>query len=255
MSQEYFSNCYYIYRHIRKDKNVPFYIGMGKADLNANTYLKMYQRGHNFLKRNNYWTKVYKKTEIKVEILLENLTKEQAINKEIEFINLYGRKNLKKGTLTNLTDGGEGTVNKDLKTRLKISKANKGIKRSEETKNKLKEIRKNQVRFPCSEITKTKIANANKGNKNGMYGKHGQDNPKSKTVYQVTYEGKIIKKWVNAREAAAGLNLNYKLISAHARKKWSNSKNKSKHSFTWRFEKDVSIEELSKYETNLQIHL
>ena len=43
--------------------------------------------------------------------MLEDLNKEEAIKKEIEFIKLYGRINLKTGVLANLTDGGEGSQN------------------------------------------------------------------------------------------------------------------------------------------------
>lgn len=42
----------YVYRHIRLDKNQPFYIGIG-VDEGGN-----YKRAYNFIKRNNYWKNV-----------------------------------------------------------------------------------------------------------------------------------------------------------------------------------------------------
>jgi hypothetical protein len=90
-----------VYRHIRLDKNEPFYIGIGKTDRRAFS-----RRG-----RNSFWKNIVSKTDYKVEILFENLTQEEACEKEKEFIQLYGRKDLGLGTLVNLTNGGEGTVN------------------------------------------------------------------------------------------------------------------------------------------------
>lgn len=39
----------YVYRHIRLDKNEPFYIGIG-SDIN-------YQRAYNYQRRTKYWKK------------------------------------------------------------------------------------------------------------------------------------------------------------------------------------------------------
>ena len=90
----------YVYRHIRKDKNEVFYIGIGCS---AN-----YKRAFQTHKRNPFWERTASLTEFEVEILFDNLTWEEACEKEKEFIALYGRRDLGKGTLVNLTDGGDG---------------------------------------------------------------------------------------------------------------------------------------------------
>lgn len=90
----------YLYRHIRLDNNEPFYIGIGTDS--------QYKRSNNFYNRSNHWKNITNKTQYEVEILLDDLTWEEACIKEIEFIALYGRKDLNKGPLVNLTDGGEG---------------------------------------------------------------------------------------------------------------------------------------------------
>ena len=110
-------NNWYVYRHIRLDKNIPFYIGIG----NKKFFYRAFE--FDFKKRNKIWSNIYKKTNIKVEIVFDNLSKEEAKIKEQEFIKLYGRLDLKTGTLCNLTDGGDGIWN---------------CKRSEETKLKLR---------------------------------------------------------------------------------------------------------------------
>lgn len=93
----------YVYRHIRLDKNQPFYIGIGSDK----SYKRAYENKPD--RRNNIWNKIFNKTSIDVEIILDDLTWEDACKKEIEFISLYGRMNNGTGILCNLTDGGEGT--------------------------------------------------------------------------------------------------------------------------------------------------
>ena len=92
----------YLYRHIRLDKNEPFYIGIGSDDY--------YKRAHDIKSRNRHWKFVINKTAYEVDILMDGLTWEQACEKEIEFIKLYGRKDLNEGILVNMTDGGDGVL-------------------------------------------------------------------------------------------------------------------------------------------------
>lgn len=99
---------YYLYRHIRLDKNEVFYVGIGtKALINKIKFKDEYHRAFNKSKRSNFWKKIVAKTEYRVEILMESDSREFIEKKEKEFINLYGRLNTKSGTLCNLTDGGE----------------------------------------------------------------------------------------------------------------------------------------------------
>jgi hypothetical protein len=98
-------NNWYVYKHIRLDKNEPFYIGIGNK--------KNFGRAYEFVKdkRNIIWWKIFSKTEIAVEIIYQGLTKEDASLKEQELIKLYGRKDINKGSLCNMTDGGDGIWN------------------------------------------------------------------------------------------------------------------------------------------------
>jgi len=149
-------NNWYVYIHIRKDKNEVFYVGIGNK--------KNYGRAFEFRKdkRNQIWWKVYCKTEIDVKIIHDNLSKIESSNKETDLIKKYGRKDLSEGTLTNMTDGGDGIWNcimsentkekmrqsklgdknpnfgksPSKETTLKRSKSLTGQKRSEETKKK-----------------------------------------------------------------------------------------------------------------------
>lgn len=91
------SNNIQLYRHVRLDKNEVFYVGIGKGD-----------RPWAKRTRNRYWHAVANETEYRVDILFDDLTWEQACEKEREFIALYGRLDLGTGTLVNQTDGGMG---------------------------------------------------------------------------------------------------------------------------------------------------
>lgn len=93
----------YLYRHIRLDTNEPFYIGISKSNSD-------YKRANSKLQRSDFWKNITSITEYEVEILLESDDYEFIKQKEIEFIKLYGRRDLNLGTLTNLTDGGEGNL-------------------------------------------------------------------------------------------------------------------------------------------------
>jgi hypothetical protein len=94
----------YVYRHIRLDKNEPFYIGIGSD--------KTYKRANARYKgdRNEIWYKIVAKTKFEVEIIFDNVDWGFACEKEKEFIALYGKKCNGTGILANLTDGGEGVV-------------------------------------------------------------------------------------------------------------------------------------------------
>ena len=199
-----------VYRHIRLDKNVPFYIGIGTRESRA--YDKW---------RNKYWRNIVAKTPYEVEILFFDLSREQAEQKEREFIALYGRLDLKTGTLANLTNGGDEGG----------GQANKGRKHTEETKAKLKgriapskspEVRKKlSERFkgrPISEEQKKKISNTLKGRSNGPWKQSQREKnlefwlKQYKPINQYDLNGNFIKTWDNRIEASIELNIKKEFI-------------------------------------------
>jgi len=99
---------YYLYRHIRKDTGMPFYIGIGqKEGVNRCRITSEYRRAFVHFTRNPLWKNIYKKTEIEVEILLESDNKAFIQSKEVEFVSLYGRQDNGTGILSNMTNGGD----------------------------------------------------------------------------------------------------------------------------------------------------
>lgn len=130
---------HYLYQNIREDTGKVFYVGIGSKKENYyNTYKKEYSRAYVKTKsgRSKFWHRVVSKTNYKVEILMESDDYEVVKQLEVSLIALYGRKNLGKGELVNLTDGGEDSKNivVSKETGLKISEANKGRIPSKETK-------------------------------------------------------------------------------------------------------------------------
>ena len=142
---------YCVYRHIRKDTNQVFYVGLG-----------LKQRPRRVSGRNEIWNRIINKTEWFYEIIINELTLEEAQQKEIEFIKLYGRINTKTGTLANMTDGGEGCfgIKMSDESKEKIRKKALGRKATDETRKKISESQKGRI---ISEETRLKRSKSLKG--------------------------------------------------------------------------------------------
>jgi hypothetical protein len=217
----------YLYRHIRIDKNVPFYIGIGSDE--------KFIRAYNKHRRNQKWFNIVAKTDYKVQIVLMDISLDEAKEKEIEFIKLYGRSDKGEGTLCNLTDGGEGNPGRIVsdEVREKQSIRLKGIKMSEEFKQKRREYMTGR-KMPLVGIEKTRqwlIANhpmrgkkmsdqARKniseghkglmvGERNPNWGKFGSASPLAKKVMCT----KTNRVWGSVKEAAKELGIAYSTIT------------------------------------------
>lgn len=207
------SGKYYLYRHIRLDKNEPFYIGIGTKNNPDGRGKSIYERSYSKV-RNKIWKDITSKTDYEVEILLESDNYDFIEAKEIEFIAIYGRINNHTGILSNLTNGGlgnYGTIASDHKrnrmkalmkgkepwnkgipcskeVKLQISQSLIGNKLSVETINKRTKTRKNKAKeqgFYISDIHKERIGKAN-----------------SKPVFQFSIENKFIEEFPSRHIAA-----------------------------------------------------
>ena len=64
---------YYLYRHIRLDKNEVFYIGIGtKHPSIKHKFETIYERAYVKSGRNRIWKRIVAKTDYEIEILLES---------------------------------------------------------------------------------------------------------------------------------------------------------------------------------------
>lgn len=105
-----------VYQHIRIDTGEVFYIGIGKS----------VKRAYSKQQRSKPWKDLIKNHSYIVEILAENLTWQQACEKEKRLIKDYGRRDLGLGYLVNMTDGGDGVENLPAETLKLIGSKIKG---------------------------------------------------------------------------------------------------------------------------------
>lgn len=178
---------YYLYRHIRNDLNTPFYIGIGTKRIN-NEYVRAFTNS----RRNKLWKSIVNKTTYTVDILLETDDYKFLLQKEKEFIKLYGRRDLRLGCLANMTDGGEGVTNKIVteEVRQKIAKGQLGLTHSLERRKKIS-IRNmgNSYRLgkQFSEKSRRKMSVSNKA---------------KRKVKQLTLQGELIRVYDSIKSTA-----------------------------------------------------
>jgi hypothetical protein len=176
----------YVYRHIRLDKNEPFYIGVGTG----RNYKRAKGKGNT--QRSGFWNRVANKTDYEVEILMDNLTWLEACEKEKEFIKLYGRINLGTGTLVNMTDGGDGQYGHKKspetikKMSISIKKAMQNVVQSEEQREAVRNNLKSVYLNP--EFNKKRIEGIKRS-------AHIVAEKLSKKIVQLTINGEFIKIW------------------------------------------------------------
>lgn len=155
---------FYIYRHIRHDKDEVFYVGKGTF-----TRRRQYRQAFR-LKTNRFWKAIIAKCGgYDIEIMMEFDDEDAAFAKEREMIALYGRRDLGAGTLVNMTDGGEGAIghvqNDEHKKRISQAlkgKSNhwKGKTFTDEHKHKIGVSGRGKIR---SEETRRRMSNAQRG--------------------------------------------------------------------------------------------
>lgn len=218
----------YVYRHIRHDKNQPFYIGIGRTPYRHTAKQN----------RNGIWQKIASRTSYEVEIIFDDVSWDFACKKEIEFIKLYGRINIGTGTLANMTDGGDGNLGlKHSKEAIeKISKASlgrpgywKGKKMPKESSDKISAAKKGK-KMPwlygrkVGEKTRNAVAKHSIGNKYHLGHKHSEESKRKMSeskkgaiaynrlpVFQYGLDGKYIKKYecrAHALNVAYGSEIN-----------------------------------------------
>lgn len=210
---------YKVYKH--EFPNGKVYIGITRTK-------PEYRWGHN---GNGYYQhpflinaiRKYGWENIKHEILFDNLTKEEAEQKEIEFIAFYKSNQREFGY--NIANGGFSHGKWDKTTITKISKAKIGKKASEETRRKQSNSLKG---IPRTDEWKRKIGLSNKGKKMKQEQKNLISYIHSKNIVCV----ELNKVFKNAREAAEFLghfNRGTNIQNA------VNYDNKTAYGYHWRY--------------------
>ena len=146
-----------VYVHKVRTTGIIFYVGMGNID-----------RAYRETGRNTFWNSVTDKHNYDVEIIAEDMTVEDAANLERYLINEIGREDTQRGTLVNLSDGGEKGSNGWILTpeksaRLKAGKV--GMKMPPFTEEHKAKLALSRVGMKLSEEHKEAISKAGKGRK------------------------------------------------------------------------------------------
>lgn len=228
----------YVYRHIRLDKNEPFYIGIGTSEY--------YNRAYRHKNRSDLWKRIATKGGYEVEILMDNLSWEEAKEKEKEFIKLYGRIDKKTGCLANMTDGGDGAINAVISEshRKAVAEANKKRVFTEEDRRKISERHTGRVK---SEESRLKLSNSLKNsekfkqacklNSEKFKGfKHTEETKlhlskiKKIKVVQLDLNGDLIKVWDGASDVERELKIHSGNIA-----KCCKNKIKEAGGFKWQY--------------------
>ena len=229
----------YVYRHIRLDKNQPFYIGIGTSEY--------YNRAYRHKNRSDLWKRIAQKGGYEVEILMDNLTWEQACEKEKEFIKLYGRIDLNTGCLANMTDGGDGAINAIIteehrravaeankrrvyteEDRKKISLRHTGRKHSEESKKNISYALKNSEKHKQSILINSQ---KHKGFKHSDSTKKRLSQIKStKPIVQFDMDGNYIRDWSSAKEVQRCTGMSQGNVS-----RCCNGEYKQAYGYIWKY--------------------
>lgn len=233
-------NNYIVYRHTCPNGKV--YIGI-TGELPS----KRWNGGNGYIQNKHFYRAIekYGWQNIRHEILLDSLTKDEACQKEIELIAEYKSNNPKYGY--NISCGGEsgnaGVIASE-ETRQKMSVAHTGAnnaffgkKHSEETKKKLS-IANTGKPSPfkgkkTTEETRKKQSECKRGEKNPMYGKRftqsqeahdnfmayvetrdysSGKNPKARKVCQYSINGELVKVWDCIKEASEYIGVTYSCL-------------------------------------------
>jgi hypothetical protein len=151
---------FYVYLHIKETDGTPFYVGKGSGN-------RAYVYG-----RNDWWKKTVEKYGYDVIILEDNLSEDVSLEREIYWIDRIGRRDLGKGTLVNLTDGGDGISGLIFteEHKRKIGDSNRGKIHSKESIQNMIDSHQN-----ISDETKRKMSESAKGNTYALGYKHTEE--------------------------------------------------------------------------------
>lgn len=202
MEKEKLKFC--VYFHINPLKNEVFYVGIGDKN-----------RPKEKDSRNTFWYNVVKKYSYIVDIVHINLSWIEACKLEQFYIKFIGRRDLGKGSLVNLTDGGEGAYGRihSLETKNKMSSSHKGIKHLDSAKLKISIFNKGKkqsietinkrIKASIGKVrsieSKINISNSLKGKVRSEESKLKQSKSRkgigNKPILQYDLNGNFIKEW------------------------------------------------------------
>lgn len=177
------------------------------------------------------------------EILFENLTEEEAKQKEVDLISFYKSNDPQYGY--NCTAGGDGKsgVVTSEETKEKLRVAALGKKPDSETRKRMSEAQRERFsrnpRF-VSEETRQKMSVSRKGIASPNKGKFGALNKTSKRIVMYSIDGVLLGEYGSIQEAGRLHGVSHADIS-----KCCSFKRKTAGGYIWRFADDCKNERIS----------
>ena len=202
---------FYVYQHIRKDNNIPFYVGKGSKN-------RVNFKG----RKNKGWNNIVNKVGYKPEILKYFSNEDEAIEWEHQLIKEYGQQGIKLVNQTKYSKGGT-SYSYTQEVRKKQSLGQMGTKR------------------PKSKEWCAKISRANSGRNITWASKIGDalrgvpknyPNPNKKTIIQYSLEHQYIKEYESAAQAGNTINKSGNSIADAAA-----GRQKTAYGFIWKYKK------------------
>lgn len=201
-------NRFYVY--VLWDNKVPFYVGKGLGN-------RMYQHikdstSSRYLKLRSVHMKIKQMIRCNRLITYEQIwccNEKQAFEIEKLLIKQYGRKDLKLGTLCNLTDGGEGVSNQSLSTIVKRTKHHIGAKRSELSRYNMSmaQLNRRQLGYSASIYTRNKQRLNRIGYKHSTEVRQKLTQSHSRQIQQFDLSGEFIQTFESLKSAAEYVGL------------------------------------------------
>lgn len=166
---------YYIYIHYTPD-NIPFYVGKGIKNRCLHKH-----------SRSKWWNNIVNKYGYYIKIQEINLSEDECFQREIYWIDYFGRKQYQEGTLINLTNGGEGVS---------------GRIYTEEEKELKSKFFKDNIEYLQSLGDRSKYFGKSLiGQDNPNYGNILGNNPISKSVVKLDLKGNYICRYDCLKQA------------------------------------------------------
>ena len=197
-----------VYIHKRKTDGIVFYIGIGTRK----------QRAYSKHGRNLMWNSIVDKHGYDVDVLVDNISIDEAKYYERYLIRYHGRRDSGFGNLCNMTDGGDcvhGYIFTE-ERRIVAGNINRGKKFTEEVKRKISESHKGMKHKESSKI-KMRLARVgvipwNKGIKTGI------EPPNVRAVLLYDKEDNIIAEFKNGYQAAEYANVTQSTVFQKCKK-------------------------------------
>ena len=229
-----------VYRHRRLDDFSIFYVGIGKEE----------KRAYTKDSRNDLWRNIVAKAGYEVEIVSTDIPYKQAKELEVFMISEYGRRDLGKGRLCNMTDGGEGCLGMIVSEETRAKSAYK-ISQYSLSGKFIKFFKSISEAGRVTGVSKGRIASTCKGEAKAAGGyiwkyKNSEDREgvkewsssatNKKPVLQLTLSGVLLNKFYSVSEAATHSNTTTGNIS-----RVCSRKRKTTGGFQWRYENDNTL--------------